>query len=337
MIFITAILKEEKKMLKTIPHRSFHPFGVMVRKEVSDQVNSWRFLILVVIIGLTCLSAMYTSLSEMRNAVKPGDPAGTFFFLKIFTLSNGTLPAFFVFISFLGPLLGIGLGFDAINSEQSRGTLSRILSQPVHRDDILNAKFVASLKVIGILFFSLGFLVMGFGMVSLGKPPTPEEFLRIISFVLLSIVYVAFWLNLSILFSVWFKQPATSALAGIAVWLFFSVFYPMIVQLIVRALTPWGTTLNSVAAFRLTELKISLMRISPSYLFSEATTTLLMPSIRTLGPLTYWQTVGAIPSPLSLGQSLLLIWPQVTGLIAATVLGFALAYVSFMKREVRSR
>lgn len=33
---------------------------------------------------------------------------------------------------------------DAINSEQTHGTLSRILAQPVHRDYILNAKFVAA-------------------------------------------------------------------------------------------------------------------------------------------------------------------------------------------------
>ena len=40
-----------------------------------------------------------------------------FFFLHLFTASDGTLPPFFVFISFLGPLLGISMGFDAINSE----------------------------------------------------------------------------------------------------------------------------------------------------------------------------------------------------------------------------
>jgi ABC-2 type transport system permease protein len=46
---------------------------------------------------------------------------------------------------------------------------------------------------------------------------------------------------------------------------------------------------------------------------------------------------GAIPSPLPLGQSLLVAWPQLTGLIAATVVCFALSYILFMRREVRSR
>ncbi len=98
------------------------------------------------------------------------------FFLKLFTVSDGTLPSFTVFVSFLGPLLGIALGFDAINSEQNKGTLSRILSQPIHRDYLINAKFVGALIVIGVMLFVLGFLVMGFGLISIGIPPTAEEF-----------------------------------------------------------------------------------------------------------------------------------------------------------------
>ena len=47
--------------------------------------------------------------------------------------------------------------------------------------------------------------------------------------------------------------------------------------------------------------------------------------------------VEAIPSPLPLGQSLLVVWPQLTGLIAATVICFAISYIMFMRREIRSR
>ena len=121
-----------------------HPFWVIVNKEISDYVRSWRFIILIVIIALTCMGSLYTALTNIREAIKPNDPDGAFLFLKLFTVSDGTLPSFAVFISFLGPLLGISLGFDAINSEQNKGTLSRILSQPIHRDYLINAKFVAA-------------------------------------------------------------------------------------------------------------------------------------------------------------------------------------------------
>jgi ABC-2 type transport system permease protein len=268
--------------------------------------------------------------------VKPNDPEGTFFFLKLFTISDGTLPSFFVFISFLGPLLGISLGFDAINSEHNNGTLSHLLAQPVYRDYLLNAKFIASLIVISVMFFALGFLVMGLGLIIIGIPPTAEEFMRIVFFLLLSILYVAFWLNLSVLFSVLFRQPATSALSGISVWLFFLVFYGMIINLITKGIAPPQYAPENVI-INFEGLKMTLMRFMPNQLFSDATTTLLMPSVRSLGPLTMEQVYGTVPGPLPLGQSLLLVWPQVTGLIAATIMCFALSYYSFMRREIRSR
>ena len=282
------------------------------------------------------MGSLYTAVTNMGSAVKPNDPEGAFFFLKLFTISDGTLPPFFVFIGFLGPLLGIGLGFDAINAEQNKGTLSHLLAQPIHRDNLINGKFLSSLIVISVLLFSLGFLVMGFGLIIIGVPPTAQEFMRVIFFIMLSIVYVAFWLNLSIFFSVKFRQPATSALAGIAVWLFFTVFYILIVNLITKTFEP-SQTASAHQIYRFEELRLNLLRILPNELFSEATTTMLMPSVRSLGPLTVEQVYATIPGPLPLGQSILLVWPQVTGLIAATILCFVMSYISFMKREVRAR
>ena len=62
------------------------PFWVIVNKEIRDHVRSWRFIILLAIITLTCLGALYTSLTSMHEAVKSGDVEDTFFFLKLFTV-----------------------------------------------------------------------------------------------------------------------------------------------------------------------------------------------------------------------------------------------------------
>jgi ABC-2 type transport system permease protein len=317
-------------------NRITHPFWVIVQKEIADYVRSWRFIILIMIIVLTCMGSLYTALSHIGSAIKPNDPDGSFLFLKLFTTSDGTLPSFVIFISFLGPLLGIALGFDAINSEHNKGTLSRILSQPVHRDYLINAKFTASLIVISVMLFSLGLAVMGCGLIAIGIPPTAEEFLRIVAFLVMSVCYIAFWLNLSIFFSVKFRQASTSALACIAVWLFFSIFYNMLLSLIGKALVP-SETANTVQILNYQHLMLGLLRLSPGELFNSATSTLLMPSVRSLGPLTMEQVYGTIPSPLPLGQSLLVVWPQLTCLIAATLICFALSYVSFMRREIRAR
>lgn len=312
-----------------------HPFWVMVQKEVMDHINSWRFMILLGLMLLTTIASLYTAMSSLQSAIAE-DTATSFVFLKLFTATDGNLPPFITFVSLLGPIIGIALGFDAINSERSRGTLSRLLAQPIPRDYIINAKFVAALLVITFMMITLGLLMMGIGILTTGIPPTPEEFWRVFFFLLVSIVYIGVWLNLAIMFSIKFKQAATSALSGLAVWLFFSLFFTMIVNIIVESTAPSQVAdINELISYQ--GFVQNLLRISPSQLFSEATTTLLVPTIRTLGPITLEQASFAIAGPLPLGQSLLLVWPQLTCLAAAAFIIFGISYVLFMKQEVRSR
>ncbi|MHA6531324.1 ABC transporter permease [Paenibacillus sp. BAC0078] len=313
-------------------------FWVMVQKELGDHIRSWRFSILIGIIVLACIGSIYSSISSIKSGGQQEQGSTAFLFLKMFTLSSSTLsiPTFTTFLSWLGPLIGISLGFDAVNSERNKGTLGRLLSQPIYRDDFLKAKFTASLLLIAVVVFSLGLLVTGLGLLTIGYPPTPEEFWRILFFLIIAIVYIGFWLNLSILFSIRFRQAATSALSGIAVWLFLTLFYSMIINLIDSA-----TAVSEMATvseqLRHAHFILALNRLSPTELFSETITTLLSPGVRALGPLTMDQLVGAISSPLSLGQSVLLVWPELTGLLAATVLCFGLSYYLFMRQEIRSR
>lgn len=317
--------------------KTANPFSVMVRKEVSDQVRSWRFIILAGIILLTFIGAMYVSMANISKATgNVADPDRLFLYLKLLTITDGSLPPFHVFIGFLGPLLGIALGFDAINSEQSNGTLVRLMAQPVYRDSVINAKFVASLIVISALFLSLNLLMIGGGMIITGVNIEPSEFIRIMCFALLSIIYVSFWLNLSILLSVKFRQTATSALTAIAIWLFFTVFYQILLNIIIKAFLPDPNLLSPDQLMSYNDIILTFLRFVPSQLYTDATTTLLMPSVRSLGPLTMEQMAGAIPSPISVRESLLVVWPQVSGLVAATVVCFALSYFLFMRREIRT-
>ena len=322
--------------------RVLSPFWVMVQKEFGDHIRSWRFIILLAIVTLACIGSIYTAITALKSGVQTGGDNGDgisteFLFLQMFTVSDGTLPNFLTFISFLAPLIGIAIGFDAVNSERNKGTLSRIMSQPVYRDDFLNAKFVAGLLLIAVVIFSLGFLVMGMGLFTIGYPPTPEEFGRVLVTLVITTVYVGLWLNLSLLFSVRFKQAATSALCGIALWIFFLVFYSMIVNLIGQATAPADPN-DAAAILRQQDWLQLLSRLSPAYLFQEASSTLLLPDVRTLNPfITQDQAYLAINAPLPFGQSLLLVWPQVVALVAETALSFAASYVLFMRQEIRSR
>ena len=83
-----------------------YPFWVVVNKEISDHVKSWRFIILMGIILLTCMGSLYTSLTNIGAAIKPNDPDGSFLFLKLFTASDGTLPSFCAVYQLSGAVVG---------------------------------------------------------------------------------------------------------------------------------------------------------------------------------------------------------------------------------------
>ncbi len=313
------------------------PFSVMVHKEMADHIRSWRFIILIGLIILTFIASMYVSLGNIRSAIgNTNDPDHTFLYLKLLTATDNSTPPFHVFLSFLAPLLGISLGFDAVNSEQNKGTLTRLMAQPVYRDNLLLAKFVSALMLVAALFLVLVLLMIGGGLVLTGVRMEPQELLRIIGFIVISITYVGFWLSLSIVLSIKFRQAATSALTAIGIWLFFTVFYQIVVNLAIRSLLPDPAFLTQDQILGYNELILDILRIAPNQLYTDASTTMLMPSVRSLGPMTMEQMAGAIPAPLPFKESLMIVWPQVSGMIGATVACFALSYYLFMRREIRS-
>lgn len=307
---------------------------VLFRKELADHFRSKRFVIIMLIVAVTCLAGVYSAGMGIREAV--AEESNEFVFLRLFTASGGSLPSFATFISFLGPLVGLSMGFDAINGERNNRTLSRLLAQPVYRDAVINAKFLAGLFILVMMVLTLGLAVAGFGIILTGIPPTWEEVARMFVFMVITIAYIALWLAVSQLFSLLFRQTATSALACIALWLFFVVFVGLFAGLIADGLYPVTEQSPVDQVIKNYNLRHNISRLSPTLLYDEAVVTILNPGVRSLGLVLISQIEGAIPGTLSLGQSLLLVWPHVTGIIAATMICFTVAYVCFMRQEIRA-
>src|SRR5581483_2087088 len=143
-------------------------------KELADHFSSKRFVILFVLVMISGVGAAYVAAQSIRDELRTAN-ATTSVFLLLFTASNGNLPSFVTFIGFLGPLVGLALGFDAINGEQARGTLSRLLAQPIYRDSVINGKFLAGLITIGALLVSITLLAMGLGIPLVGRLPSPDD------------------------------------------------------------------------------------------------------------------------------------------------------------------
>lgn len=320
-----------------------HGFRAIYRKELEDHFSSTRFTLLFTVILMISLISAYMTGSGLRKELE-GIAKPSLVFLMLFT-STGALFSLAQFVAFFGPLIGMILGFDAISRERSARTLSKLLSQPIYRDAVLNAKFLAGLTVISVMFLAILLFISGMGLLTLGVVPDWEEVGRLAVYLIISIVYVGFWLGLAILFSVLFRSMATSALATLALWIFMAFFMAAGASLAADVIAPVRPGLSgdtqAEAMIQYEQTRQFVAALSPITLYSEATSVVLDPLRKTtrslvlMGPMERI-SLSRFQSALPLNQSLLIVAPYLVALVALTAVCFCLCYLCFMRQEVRS-
>ena len=310
---------------------ALHGFGVVTLKEIADHFTSILVVVLFVLVVATAIAVVRGAIDQIKE-ITAEDP---FLFLRLFT-RGGPLPLV-ALLSFLVPLVAIGLGFDAVNGEHNRRTLSRILAQPIYRDALLFGKFTAGLFTLAVSLIVLWLMVIGLGLLGLGVPPNAEEMARALVLLVVTIVYAGFWFALALLCSVLFRSAATAALVALGLWLFLTILWPLFSPSLADAFTTAGDVLGVL------DTRQAFARLSPGVLFNEIVAVVLDPSVRStqqsmlaaLG----WALIerGAIPdAPIPLLQSVLIVWPQIVGLVAGSIMLFVIAYVVFQRQEVRA-
>lgn len=306
--------------------------GTVALKEAADHMTGARMHLIMLLVLLTAIGAAYGAIGQIKDTTAED----AYLFLKLFTVAREPLPSFAAFLSFLLPLVAIALGFDAINGEYNRRTMSRLLAQPIYRDAVLFGKFLGALLVIAIALLTLWLLMTGLGILFLGLPPSGADIVRGVFWLAATLAYAGVWLALAIAFSTVIRSPATSALAALSVWLVLTVFWGMIAPLLAGVVAPIDP-LDPMTILTQLEWQQAIARFSPQTLHGEVTGLLLDPAARSVGPLFYDQLEGAvIGAPLPTLQSLLIVWPQISGLVAAMLVLFTLAYVVFQRQEVRA-
>ncbi len=318
-------------------------------KELRDQFGSKRFLILFAVVLLLSTLTAYQGVDYIRN----NEAAG---FVNIFSGSQFGF-SFIQIMVFFGPLLGLALGFDAINKERANGTLSILLGQPIFRDSVINGKFLAGAAALSTISVGTIVILSGLAIPMLGFGPTGAEALKIMTLTLLTIVYLVFWLTLGIFYSVLTKKTSTSIMASIATWLIFSIVisilasvvsgmmiplpggdyrmvgqsgqggdYPMGGQEGVRVSPEFMETIQKRQA-----LQSNIQRLSPTNLYAEAASDILGVAggfMRGMGFQEFQRT-------LTLTEALMANWANIATLIVGVVVCFSASYMRFLRSEIR--
>ncbi|KUO43183.1 MAG: hypothetical protein APU95_03475 [Hadesarchaea archaeon YNP_N21] len=311
------------------------------RKELSDHLGSKRYLILFAIIILLSTLSAYQGVDYIKNNPNAG-------FLAIF--SGGRLAFSFIsLMTIFGPIIGLALGFDSINKERTSGSLSVLLSYPIFRDSVLNGKFLAGVTALASLVVSTIIIMCGIAVPMLGFGPTLEQVASMVALALLTILYLAFWLSLGLLFSVLAKKTSTSMLASVAAWLFSVMIVSIIAALVANLMVPLPfQPLGSPENFRgfgaatqteeyraliqmRSEIQTNISRISLSNLYSEAASSIL--GIRASA---FFVALGAQQQIRpSLVQGIAASWPHALAIFVGMLACFVISYMRFLRLEIR--
>lgn len=282
-------------------------------REFSDMVRSKRFLVLIVIFTLLMMIPMVSIYVQVIH--RDPDMHGSWLPTRFLGMMGYLLTGTFVMFA---PVIGVGLGCDAISGEREKGTLKIIIAQPIYRDTVINGKFVGATSAVSLAVLITSLVIVGSSTILLGVTPTVAETLRIGLYFVFSILFMMTFYGLSAFISTIMKKTSLSVILSVTMWAVFSLVIPMIASMIAMAMTYGGDWRNYTAIYE------TVYSLSPSYHFNKIGEHLL-------GTYGSWDAV----QETSIVSSLTYAGPNILVLAIMTTLFFIASYMAFTRQEIR--
>jgi len=189
------------------------------------------FLILSIVsvyIGATTKSV---ELQTYNNVIESLKAAGTTTFpVKPDISSLSILKNIITYISIVGAVIAIFLGFDSISNEREKGTLKLILSRPVFRDQLIIGKLVGAFLVIGSIITITFLINLILFTVVTGVSPTGSEVIRLLLVLLFGFLYMMLFYICSLFVSMQSGSRNFGFLFMMIVWLAVSFVIPQLAE-----------------------------------------------------------------------------------------------------------
>lgn len=126
---------------------------------------------------------------------------------------------------YLGSLLAVALGFDAITTEKVRGTIDLLLVRPGRPWSVAMGKYLGLMGAMSIPLVAACLLaIVLIGQFGSGYPPIGAS----LAFIGFSILFMSIFLLIELTLSTWIDSVGLATLAGISVWVLFVFFWLLI-------------------------------------------------------------------------------------------------------------
>lgn len=317
------------------------------RKEIADQMNSNKFLI---VFGLMLLLTAATAFqgaqsyqdsmdrfqesqnSDSRMGFVPDKPS----ILDAFTmLTQG------VNFPLIGGLLALMLSFNTVSGERDRNTLKLLTSYPLHRDSIISGKFLAGIFTLTVAS-AASFIVASAIIIGMtGAAVTAAAASRILLMLGGTVVYLSCIYGLGTLLSTVFSDSSTALTGGMLVLVISTLIIPqmsfMLSDLLVEDSETTGITVGdgstgiSESYEKRMQIQNTITKIAPSGSYGNFMQYMLGQDPSSIGVSTGGSEADSQPSVKESLQSSL----GNLGLLAGqTVVFFGASFIIFTRQEI---
>ena len=207
----------------------------VARKEFSDHITSRRFIIILGLLLVISTISIYDGIENYNNSLEayteqlqhmeefadpykswmPQKPSIMYVFISMMS-----------YMTMLGGILAIAIGFDLVSKEKETRSLKSLLSHPVYRDEIINGK---ALGGIGALGFAMALaLAIAVAMLLLfSVVPTVEEFAAILVFGAVSLGFLLAYFAVALTMSTAAKESGNALIYTLVIFFAVSSLLPM--------------------------------------------------------------------------------------------------------------
>jgi ABC-2 type transport system permease protein len=330
--------------------------AIIARKEFADHLTDRTFLLMLVLFGILTVLALeqglagYTRAMEWYVTVLERTAHSVSSEASLLTSSPNLPSVLWIFLSvgntllIFGPVLAIAVGFDLISGERSTRSLRTLLSRPVYRDEVITGKAVGGTAVL-VLASAVPYLLALGAVLVAGLTITPYDAMIVALCWGAGVLYLLAYFGVAVAFSA-FSEDGGRALAwAMAIFILFSTIVPAVAEDTARSaagpIPEWPPDDAPPD-----EIQRYLEERSSYY----ATYNGVRNTILTLSPNGNYETLiqmladlhhggdtagGAVAELPGLDEVLGRFWQNIVGLIAFPTIFLAVAYVRFMRIDLR--
>ncbi|HOI14184.1 MAG TPA: ABC transporter permease subunit [Methanoculleus sp.] len=207
----------------------------VARKEFSDHITSRRFIIILGLLLVISAISIHEGIEQYNDNLESyteqfqymqesDDPYSSWMpskpsIMYVFISMMG-------YMTMLGGILAIAIGFDQVSKEKETRSLKTLLSHPVYRDEIINGKALGGVGALG-LAMALALAIAIAMLLVFSVVPTLNEFVAILIFGAVSLAFLLAYFAVSLTMSTVSKESGNALIYTLVIFFAVSSLLPM--------------------------------------------------------------------------------------------------------------